>query len=207
MTHEERSEMMKWRYAMETPEQKAERSIRMLGKNKGRKHTPEAIEKIKAARKRQHQVFDDKARTNMSKAQKKYWASLSKEEREIKVKRFVNSSSSKNKNTKIELEVKRQLDELNVNYEQQKYCFNKRYNRGFYIDFYLPDYDLMIECNGTYWHSQYKRVVRDIILKDGVENGKKKKHKNLKLLTLWDWEINSNKNLVLEKLEELGLII
>lgn len=203
MTKEERSEMMLWRYALETPEQKLERSNRMIGVNKGRKHTPEAIEKIKAARKKQHQVFDEKAKINMSNAQKKYWGSLSKEERERKVKIFINAPKKKIKNTSIELKVKKQLDDLNLKYKQQKYCYNKRINKGFYIDFYLPDYDVMIECNGTYWHSKPKRIERDLVLKDAVENGCKIKHKNLKLITLWDWEINSNKNIVWERLESI----
>lgn len=173
----------------------------MLGKNKGRKHTPEAIEKIKAARKKQHQTFNEKARKNMSEAQKKYWASLSKEERDIKVKRFINSNVSKTENTSIELEIKRQLDELCLEYEQQKQCYNKRYAKSFYADFYLPKYDLIIECNGSYWHNLPDRKERDELFEYLIINSRKgKEHKNLQLLFLWDYEIEGNPDLLKERL-------
>lgn len=54
----------------------------------------------------------------MSEAQKKYWKSLSKEEREVKVQRFINAGKSKTKDTSIELKV-----------EKQKYCYNKKVKR------------------------------------------------------------------------------
>lgn len=191
------------RYANETPEEKKIRSERMIGKNKGRKHTKEAIEKIKIARSKQKQVFDEKARKNMSEAQKAYWKTLSKEERELKIKRFVEAPRKVTKNTSIELKVKKQLDNLGIKYEQQKYCYNKRMKKGFYIDFYLPDYKIMLECNGTYWHSLKERKNRDELLKDLVENQKNsKKFKDLKVIFLWDNEINSNENLVSEVLSE-----
>lgn len=200
LKNKQQSERMLRYYATETPEQKQKRSERMLGKNKGRKHTPEAIEKIKAARKKQRQTFDSKARNNMSEAQKKYWASLSKEEREVKVKRFIEAGCGKTENTSIELEVKRQLDELCLEYEQQKCCYNKRYAKSFYADFYLPKYDLIIECNGSYWHSLPDRKERDELFKYLVDNAKKHKHKDLQLLFLFDYEIEGNPELLKEKL-------
>lgn len=207
LTHEERSrkarEAALRRYANETPEQKQERIRKAKGRNKGHHHTEESKQKIREARAKQHQVFDEKARKNMSEAQKRYWTSLSKEEREAKVKIFVNAPLCKTKDTKIEIEVERQLKELRLNYEKQKYCYNKKAKRGFYIDFYLPDYDIMIECNGNYWHSLKRRRERDRLLNELVVNSKKKIHKNLKLITLWEDDIKTNNNLVKEKLEEL----
>lgn len=197
------SENMKKYWDSLTPEQRQKRSDIMKGKNVGRKHTKEAIAKIKKARARQHQVFDEKARKNMSEAQKKFWKSLSKEERDARVKKFIDAPKKVTKDTKIELEVERQLKELNLIYEKQKYCYNKKAKRGFYIDFYLPEYDIMIECNGNYWHSQKHRIDRDKLLNDLVLNSKKSKHKNLKLITLWEDDIKSNKNLVKEVLWDI----
>lgn len=172
---------------------------------KGWHHTEEAKQKIREARAKQKQVFDEKARKNMSEAQKKYWKSLSKEERDIKVQRFINAGRSKTKDTSIELKVEKQLKDLDIFYEKQKYCYNKKVKRGFYIDFYLPDLTLMIECNGEYWHNLPKRKERDELLKFLVESSKKsKKLKDLKVLMLNEKEIKENDNLVKEKLLMLG---
>lgn len=204
LAHEERSKIAREaalrRYAKETPEQKDERIRKAKGRNKGRHHTEESKQKLREARAKQHQVFDEMARKHMSEAQKRYWESLSKKEREIKIKRFIEAPLKKTKDTKIELEVERQLKELHLCYEKQKYCYNKKVKRGFYIDFYLPDYDIMIECNGNYWHSQKHRKERDRLLNDLVLNSKKKIHKNLKLITLWEDDIKTNPNLVKESL-------
>ena len=198
------SESRLWFYATETEEHKAKRLANAKGRNKGRKHTQEEIEKIKAARKKQHQVFDEKARKHMSESQKKYWASLSKEERNRKVQRFINAGKSVVENTKIEQEIKRQLDELCIDYEQQKQCYNKKYGKNFYADFYLPKYDLIIECNGSYWHNLPDRKERDELFKYMVDNAKKsEKHKYLQILFLWDYEINENPNLLKERLPSI----
>lgn len=202
MSEEHRQAALR-RYANETLEEKQERIRKAKGRNKGRKHTPEEIEKIKEARKKQHQVFDENARRNMSIAQKKYWRNLSKEERELKVKRFINAPREKTSDTKIELEVERQLKENGIQYEKQKYCYNKAAKRGFYIDFYLPKLDIMIECNGSYWHSLPHRAERDSELKYLVENSRKKIHKNLALIVLWDYEICSDREVVIKRIKGL----
>lgn len=86
----------------------------------------------------------------ISKAQKKYWASVSKEDKAIKLKKFIEAgqvSCKKNKNTKIE-----------------KYTYNvlKRYEdllqnvkiptTSYYADFLIPSLKLIVECYGDYWH-------------------------------------------------------
>ena len=198
-------ERMLERYANETPEEKRLRSLKQIGKTKGRKHTPEAIQKIKEARAKQHQVFSNEARKHMSEAQKRYWKSLDKKTRQGKIDKFVNAPKAKTKDTKIELIIEQQLKRLGINYEKQKYCYNRVAKRGFYIDFYLPEFELLIECNGSYWHNLEKRKERDELLKERIENANRVKH-NLKLLILWDYEIYSDKNLVYNKLKEMELL-
>jgi len=60
-----------------------------------------------------------------------------------------------NKNTSIEIIIKSVLDSLNILYEQQYII------KGFVVDFYLPDYNLLIECDGDYWHSRPEQIKRD----------------------------------------------
>ena len=53
----------------------------------------------------------------------------------------------KKTNTKPELAVKAKLDELGICYEHP-YNLNNR----FLCDFYLPDFNTIIEVDGCYWH-------------------------------------------------------
>lgn len=55
----------------------------------------------------------------------------------------------------IEIIIASLLDELGIRYEQQKPMAK------FLCDFYLPDYKLVIECDGTYWHSSEKQKEKD----------------------------------------------
>lgn len=55
------------------------------------------------------------------------------------------------RDTEIELQVKAKLDELGVRYEHS-YNLNGR----FFVDFYLPDFNTIIEVDGCYWHKCVK---------------------------------------------------
>lgn len=124
----------------------------------------------------------------MSKAQKKRWDNYTEEERIENVKRFINAPLLKTKDTKIEKEVERQLKELEVKYIKQKYVHDGV--RGYFLDFYIPKYKLVIECNGMYWHNRNKTKKRDKSLEEYV------KSKNRKIIFLWEDEILTNKSLV-----------
>lgn len=58
------------------------------------------------------------------------------------------------------------------------------------MDFYLPDYNIGIECNGIFWHS-------------GDENAKRLLHKyelckkhNIRLINLWENDIHNKTNII-----------
>ena len=51
------------------------------------------------------------------------------------------------KRTKIEIKMAMMLGSLGINYQEQYYLDNI----GF-ADFYLPEYRLVVECDGDYWH-------------------------------------------------------
>jgi G:T-mismatch repair DNA endonuclease (very short patch repair protein) len=124
---------------------------------------------------------------------KKNWDLLPEEEKDIVRKRWAMFGlKCKKKNTLIEQKTAKFLDCLNV-----KYIQNHPINR-FLIDFYLPDYNLAIECNGDYWHCNpnvLKFKDPDKIQLRNIDRDKRKgeilKNKNIPLLILWEAEIHS----------------
>lgn len=58
--------------------------------------------------------------------------------------------SRKNKNTEIEIKIEKQLINNKINFIKQKSFVSK--DITVIADFYLYDYNLIIECNGDYWH-------------------------------------------------------
>jgi len=60
------------------------------------------------------------------------------------------------KDTAIELKVKQQLKECGINFEHP-WNLEPYYQ----CDFYIPGLNLIIECDGSYWHSLPKIQVRD----------------------------------------------
>ena len=78
-----------------------------------------------------------------------------------------------------------------------------------YFDFYLFDYNFVIECQGDYWHGnkEYFKELNDIQLKN-IERDKNKieylRKNNIKSLFLWENEIyrfkKSLDKIILEKL-------
>ena len=52
--------------------------------------------------------------------------------------------------TSIEIEVEKWLKENNINY-----TFQKAFGR-YVVDFYLPEYNVVIEVDGAYWHGEGK---------------------------------------------------
>jgi len=62
--------------------------------------------------------------------------------------------------TKLEKKVRLILDELNYNYKQYYWINKNGWNPKEY-DFYIKDLNLLIEVDGTYWHSLPKNVEND----------------------------------------------
>lgn len=59
---------------------------------------------------------------------------------------------SNNANTPIEAAIANFLNNKNINYDQNQYLNNLKSNKLRY-DFYLKEFNLAIECDGLYWHS------------------------------------------------------
>jgi very-short-patch-repair endonuclease/transposase len=105
----------------------------------------------------------------------------------------INLSESIRKNdTSIERAIRAVLQELNVDFEEQVHL-------GYYfVDFYLPQFNLVVECNGDYWHHNPLTQLKepsDRIKKNVTRDKSKKtflKNRNYNLLVLWENEINSD---------------
>ena len=93
----------------------------------------------------------------------------------------------RNPETSIEIVIKNILDDLNIKYEQH----NRKLISPKELDFYLPDYNIAIECNGMYWHSEKK--------KDDTYHYNKMKvcqTKGIKLLSFWEYDLRNYPNKV-----------
>src|SRR5690625_7843035 len=68
-----------------------------------------------------------------------------------------------------------------ITFEQEK-PFLKRY----FIDFYLPEYNIAVECDGDYWHS-----LPNVVEKDKRRDTEFKKH-GVEVLRFIESEINKD---------------
>jgi very-short-patch-repair endonuclease/endogenous inhibitor of DNA gyrase (YacG/DUF329 family) len=82
--------------------------------------------------------------------------------------------------TSIEVAVKRVLIELDILFVEQKQI-------GHWLaDFYLPEYNLVLECDGDYWHSLPKQIEKD------ARRDKWMKSKGYSILRLPENKIKAN---------------
>lgn len=109
------------------------------------------------------------------------------------------------KDTKIEIIIKNSLEKLKINFIK-----NHRVSR-YIFDFYLPEHNCIIECQGDYWHANPEIYIKENYTeaqKENVERDKRKiKYINdnkYKSIYLWENYIHKNKNgmceILLEKL-------
>jgi very-short-patch-repair endonuclease len=99
------------------------------------------------------------------------------------------------------------LKKLGIKYEEQFYAESiKRY-----YDFYLPDYQIIIEIDGDYWHS-YGKVYEDMnptqkrnARVDKIKNEWALSH-GFPIIRIWEHDINDNPESVKKMLiERLGI--
>lgn len=125
--------------------------------------------------------------------QKERWMKMSEFDKNKKIGELTLAANKAKKDTKIEIIIKDKLDEMKI-----EYIKNYRYNR-FVFDFYLPQYNFVIECQGDYWHGnkEFFKILNEVQQKN-IERDKKKteylKMNNIKSLFLWENEIYRNIN-------------
>lgn len=92
------------------------------------------------------------------------------------------------KNTSIEIKIQNYLKQLKIDFFTHHYI--KNITHGYQCDVFIPSLNLVIECDGNYWHKYPTGTETDHIrTKELIENG-------FKVLRLWESEI---KNLTLEE--------
>lgn len=145
-------------------------------------------------------------RNKISVKAKQMWKDAKDNDNE-KIKRMLYSGKNKQydfkgiKMNSIEFLIAQLLDELNI-----QFIYEKQYTFGsntFIPDFYLPEYNTIIEVFGDYWHANPKLFNFDkIIFRTPVEEiWKRDKRKQeiflengMKYIILWEDEINNNLN-------------
>ena len=95
----------------------------------------------------------------------------------------------------IQVKVNKILDELNIKYINE-------YNIKYYaVDNYLPEYNLIIEVMGDFWHCsllEYKTVKYDnqrkTVARDKSKHTYINRYYNIDVLYLWENDINTDEN-------------
>jgi very-short-patch-repair endonuclease len=93
------------------------------------------------------------------------------------------------KDTKIELKVEKELLTRKINYlKQTPLCGVAR------VDFYLPEYKIVIQCDGDYWHGCPKHFKNNNKRKPDKEERQNKilKENGYKIFRFWECEINKS---------------
>lgn len=116
------------------------------------KHTDEARAHMSVAS-RKRRLSED-GRASLCAARQAQWATLSPEDRAARLARW-HSYPPHYSDTGIERMVRVVLDSLGVAYVTQKPlgCY--------WVDFYVPNWRLVLECDGDYWHASPKQRAYD----------------------------------------------
>lgn len=93
----------------------------------------------------------------------------------------VKSALQSKKRTSIEVKTAEELDNRQIKYIEQYNLGNK-----FVLDFFLPEYNIVIECDGDYWHRLPNNVARDKSKNAYI------KACGLSLYRFWESEINED---------------
>jgi G:T-mismatch repair DNA endonuclease (very short patch repair protein) len=132
------------------------------------------------------------AKTSISK--KNNWIALPEEEKnKIRKHCAIIGSRCKKKLTTIEIKVKSFLEQLGIDFIQNYYC------GGFVFDFFIKSKNLVIECQGDYWHSnprKYSDLNINEIQKNNKNRDERKKeyiqNNNINGLFIWEYDIRYN---------------
>jgi very-short-patch-repair endonuclease len=121
---------------------------------------------------------------------KAYWARLSPEERSARSKKWTEAGHLASTNisiSSIEIAIRNEFVKLGVNFEHQKTIGRYR------VDFFLPEINLIVECDGRYWHSRPGTPERD------ASRDSYYKELGFETIRLTEDEINKNARVAAEK--------
>jgi very-short-patch-repair endonuclease len=134
---------------------------------------------------------------------KKEWLNKTPEEKQKIIDKLNDSMIQNKKPTKIEIKMREFL-------KQEKIEFIQNYKiKNFLMDFYLPKYNLVIECDGDYWHANPDFVKDKELTEPQIRNIDRDKRKNkmlitekIKFLRFWERDINNNFTSVEKKIKK-----
>lgn len=159
-TRKKISSMMKGRTLSSSVREKIRKKLAGNKNHFGHKHTEEVKEKLR---------YDKLGRTY----EEMYGPEKAKEIKK-KLMRYTFQ------NTSIERKIMSFLDDLNIVYLQQEFMDIKHFYR---CDAFIPSLDLVIECDGNYWHNYpYGKDIDHLRTKELEEDG-------YNVLRLWESEI------------------
>ena len=137
---------------------------------------------------------------------KERWKNYSQEEKDLVIGRMTQAANKRKNNTAIEHRTKVVLDDLQIEYVQQFRV------KRFVMDFYIEKYNLVIECQGDYWHGNPEKfkTLNNVQLKN-IERDKNKKiylnDNNINFLFIWETDINKGnealKKIILDFIENM----
>lgn len=128
--------------------------------------------------------------TRMKNGSYKRTEEFKKRMRPITRRRIINGEFP-NKNTSIEIKIQNFLKQLNIEFFTHQYI--KEIEHSYQCDILIPSMNLVIECDGNYWHKYpIGKEIDHIRTKELIEKG-------FKVLRLWESEIRI---MSLEKFKE-----
>jgi G:T-mismatch repair DNA endonuclease (very short patch repair protein) len=132
---------------------------------------------------------------------KEKWKNLSQEEKDERIFILNKSNKLKKKDTKIEIKMELLLTELGINFIKQHQVKN------WVFDFYLPEINLVIECQGDYWHANPDifdpNNLNEMQIKNIERDERKRKYlseNNINHLFFWE-------NVIIKNIESVKMTI
>lgn len=90
-----------------------------------------------------------------------------------------------NDGSKFEKQVREFISNLGINYKLR----TRQVITPYELDIYLPDYNVAIECNGTYWHSDAVNTDKNY----HYNKSKLCEEKGIRLIHIWEYEWNNER--------------
>lgn len=152
----------------------------------GKKHTEEW--KIKMRKKNLGRKMTLKDREKMKNRHLELWKNLDYKKKMIE--QHINNPPRIFKNTSIELKMEAELQKRNINYQKQvPLC------KIAIVDFYLPEYRIVVQCDGDYWHNKIGAKEKD------ERQDKVLTFNGFNVYRFWEHEINESVKECVDKIK------
>ncbi len=162
---------------------------KMSEAHKGKHHSKESNEKNRLARLGKKLSEKTKLKLNKVNLGKKHSEETKRKMSDIKIKHYEEGKYLFFKETKIELAIENELRRANIKYQKQFGISGVGI-----VDFFLPDFNMIIECDGDYWHTREGVPQRD------ADRDLRASFKGYETLRFWEHEINESPKQCINKI-------